>query len=68
MRTLCVALLTYLFMCSSYACGGGCQSGCTESPLNTCQCSDPNYNSNPCLTVDQYCEAYGNISGLDEYP
>jgi hypothetical protein len=66
MKIILVALLSFLLMGnSSYA---SCNSGCSETALDTCQCSDPNYNANPCLTVDQYCEAYGNISGLDPYP
>ena len=68
MKIMLIALLGFLLMTSAYASCGGCQSSCFETTLDKCQCSDPNYNSNPCLTVDQYCEAFGNISGLDPYP
>ncbi|MBV8803085.1 MAG: hypothetical protein JO131_09060 [Gammaproteobacteria bacterium] len=68
MKIIFVALLGFLLMAtSSYACNS-CDNSCFESTVNKCQCSDPNYNSNPCLTIDQYCEAFGNISGLDPYP
>jgi hypothetical protein len=67
MKAILITILGCVLMSSySYAsCGGGCE---TETCVNRCQCSDPNYNSNPCLTVEQFCEAYGNISGLDAYP
>lgn len=54
----------------AFACGGACcqnDNSCYPS-VNKCLCSDPNYDSNPCLTISQYCEAYGNIGGLDDYP
>lgn len=66
MKTLLAVIIGCVLINSAYACGD-CQSGCNVS-VNKCQCSDPNYNSNPCLTVDQFCEAFGNISGLDAYP
>ncbi len=36
-----------------------CQSG---SPYVTeCQCTDPNVGRNDCMSVDKYCEAFGNV-------
>jgi hypothetical protein len=66
MKTLLAVIIGCALINSAYACCGDCQSG--YESINKCQCSDPNYNSNPCLTVDQFCEAFGNISGLDAYP
>jgi hypothetical protein len=67
---LIVVLGCLLINSFSYACGGNecCQTDSCSPSINKCLCSDPNYDSNPCLTVSQYCEAYGNIGGLDAYP
>jgi hypothetical protein len=67
---LIIAFGCVLIHTVSYACGSDdcCQGDSCNPTVNKCLCSDPNYDSNPCLTINQYCEAYGNISGLDPYP
>lgn len=53
----------------SYACGGDDSCGDTSCyTINRCQCTDPNYDSNPCLTPRQYCDAFGDIGSMDEWP
>ncbi len=41
---------------------GGCGSGsCDVSYCNECECTDPGYGRNSCMSNAKYCEAFGNI-------
>jgi hypothetical protein len=41
---------------------GGCDSGdCQVSYCNDCQCTDPGYGRNTCMSNSDYCEKYGNV-------
>lgn len=43
---------------------GGCDSGdCGDSYCSECQCTDPGYGRNTCMSNGEYCEKYGNIGG-----
>jgi hypothetical protein len=64
---LIVVLGCLLISSYSFASCGSCQQNanpCGES-IDTCQCADPNYDANPCMSVSQYCDAFGNIGGLN---
>ena len=70
MKTLLVGFAGCLMVISCLAltgcaCTGTCGrvAGCAPcSPYTTvCQCTDPNAGRNPCMSIDKYCEAFGNV-------
>ncbi|HEU5281746.1 MAG TPA: hypothetical protein VFU82_07210 [Gammaproteobacteria bacterium] len=41
---------------------GGCDSGdCQVSYCNHCECTDPGYGRNTCMSNSDYCEKFGNV-------
>ena len=72
-----IALLTVLFsvgMMTSYpllaaACSAtpaACQGSCTPpTPGLSCACTDPGVEHTTCLSKDTYCDAFGNVGGLE---
>jgi len=56
--------LTFFFSTASFSWSqwDGCQNetGFSDNYCNTCQCTDLNYGKNDCMSLSDYCEAFGN--------
>lgn len=62
--TTTLSITTGAFAYDRWSNGGGCDSGnCEVSYCNDCQCTDPAYGRNTCMSNSEYCEVYGNVGG-----
>ena len=70
---IALGCLTLFISSHSFASGCGCarrvttcpDTRCTP-PDNPCDCTDPGWRWNTCMSKSKYCEAFGNVGGLDE--
>lgn len=44
--------------------GGSCDGSSSCSYCNECECSDPNYARNPCISPSDYCQLFGNPGSM----
>lgn len=51
--------------CGGSSCTNGCnyssQSDCGQDHAGSCTCTDPNCGTNPCLSTQECCRAFGNV-------